>query len=224
MTINESLKTIRQIKGLTQEDVAKQLGVTRQTISSYESNRTQPDLETLKHLAKIYDVELNDILYGKSKMQIKRRVIKIVAVITAANLMACNLLQSIIFWVLDTYFVVETGVVTESTRPIIDTRFALLDIRGIIERYSLFSFIVCCIILLILLVILERPVSIVTKLKYLAILVIGSAVTILPWTFFDNIYGFYDYSITAISNLIFAFIMIINQPGSLQVSINNCGA
>lgn len=209
MTINESLKTIRQIRGLTQEDVAKQIGVTRQTISSYESNRTQPDLETLKRFAEIYDVELNDILYGKSKMQMKRKVIKIASVITAANLMLCNLLQSILLWILNTYFVAETGVVTESKRAVIEARFALLDIRNIIEGYSLFSFNVCCIVLLVLLMMLEHPVSIVTKLKYMAILVIGSAVTILPWTFFDNIYSLYDYGITAIRNLIFALIMFI---------------
>lgn len=207
MTISENLKSIRQIRGLTQEDVAKQIGLTRQTISSYESNRTQPDLETLKVFAEIYDVELSDILYGKSKMQMKRKAIKFVAVLAAVNMMICNLLQSIILWTLNTYFIVENGPINDITRPIMEARFALLNIRNIVEGYSMFSFGICCIVLLALLMTLQRPVPIGTKLKYLAILVISSALTILPWTYFDNIYGFYDYTITAIRNLIFAFIM-----------------
>lgn len=209
MAINESLKTIRQVRGLTQEDVASKIGVTRQTISSYESNRTQPDIETLKRLAEIYDVELNDILYGKSKMQVKRRAVKVMAVITAVDLIACSLLQSILLWTINRYFVIEPGVMTEGSQAMLEARFAILDISYMINGFLSFSFTACCIVLFFLLMILERPVPIVKKLKYLAILAAGSAAAILPWYFYDNIYKFYNYSFTTICNLIFAFIMFI---------------
>ena len=47
MTISQNLKDLRRLSGLTQEQVAEKVGLTRQAISSYESGRTQPDLDTL---------------------------------------------------------------------------------------------------------------------------------------------------------------------------------
>lgn len=205
--INENLKMIRKAKGLTQEDVARELGVVRQTISSYESNRTQPDIETLKHFAKIYDVEFNDILFGTNKVHIKHRVIKIIAIISIVNLFLCNLLQSIILCVLNNFFVVESGPITDNSRSIINIRINLLNVRDCIEGFSQSSFILLCIILFVLLMTLERPIDISSKLKYLVILTIGSVITILPWSFFDKIYTLFDYSYTAIINLIFVIIL-----------------
>ena len=49
--INENLKLLRQANGMTQAEVTESISITRQTVSSYESGRTQPDLETLKRLA-----------------------------------------------------------------------------------------------------------------------------------------------------------------------------
>lgn len=43
-SIHENLKQLRRARNLTQEDVADRLGFARQTISSYESGRTQPDV------------------------------------------------------------------------------------------------------------------------------------------------------------------------------------
>lgn len=39
--------------------------MTRQTISSYESGRTQPDVDTLKRLAALYSVSLDDLIYDR---------------------------------------------------------------------------------------------------------------------------------------------------------------
>ena len=205
--INENLKLIREAKGYTQEEIAKQMKVTRQTISSYETNRTQPDIETLKRFAVVYDVEFNDILYGRNKMQVKRRVIKLIAFIALIDLLICNLAQSVLILAADTYFHVEEGAINESNRLILNTRFAILNARNAIQAFSVISFSVLSIVLLVQLIALERPVSMRTKLKYLATLVIGSAITILPWTFFDNFYGLLDYSYIAIKNLLFVIIM-----------------
>ena len=42
MSIHQNLRQLRQLRGLTQEHVATQLGLTRQALSSYESGRTRP--------------------------------------------------------------------------------------------------------------------------------------------------------------------------------------
>lgn len=51
MKIGENLRALRADSGMTQEQVAEKLGVTRQALSSYESNRTRPDIDTLVLLA-----------------------------------------------------------------------------------------------------------------------------------------------------------------------------
>lgn len=63
MGIETNLKNLRKNSGLTQKQVAEKLNVTRQAVSSYESGRTQPDLDTIKRIADIYKVNISDIVY-----------------------------------------------------------------------------------------------------------------------------------------------------------------
>lgn len=53
----------RENTGMTQRDVANETGVSRSAIASYETNRTQPDIETLGILADFYGVS-TDWLIG----------------------------------------------------------------------------------------------------------------------------------------------------------------
>ena len=65
MHIHHNLKTCRTRRGMTQEQVAQQLHTTRQTVSNYETGRSQPDLDTLVRLAALYQVPVEELLYGK---------------------------------------------------------------------------------------------------------------------------------------------------------------
>ena len=60
------LKEIRQEKNLSQTDIAKALGVTRQAISLYEKGDREPKLETWEKLADFFNVPV-DYLLGISK-------------------------------------------------------------------------------------------------------------------------------------------------------------
>ena len=60
------LKEIRQEKNLSQTDIAKALGVTRQAISLYEKGDREPKLETWQKLADFFNVPV-DYLLGISK-------------------------------------------------------------------------------------------------------------------------------------------------------------
>nr|WP_254628548.1 helix-turn-helix transcriptional regulator [Paenibacillus polymyxa] len=62
------LKKAREKKGLTQQDVAKKLDVTNGAISGYERNYRDPDSETLKKLADLYEVSINWI-YGRDEKE-----------------------------------------------------------------------------------------------------------------------------------------------------------
>ncbi|MGT2896117.1 helix-turn-helix domain-containing protein [Streptococcus entericus] len=60
----EQLKTLRTQKGLSQEDLATQLHLSRQAISRWENGETAPDLDTLIKLASIFDVSLDELVLG----------------------------------------------------------------------------------------------------------------------------------------------------------------
>ena len=60
--LGEKLKEAREKANLSQQEVADKLNVSRQTISKYELNINEPDLETLKELSCIYEVDINYLL------------------------------------------------------------------------------------------------------------------------------------------------------------------
>jgi putative transcriptional regulator len=60
--LGENIKTYRQKKQFTQEELAERLHVTRQTISKWEKNYSIPDAEILIRLSEILEVETNQLL------------------------------------------------------------------------------------------------------------------------------------------------------------------
>ena len=63
-SISKNIKRLRQQAGLTQEQMAEKLFVTRQTVSLWENGKTQPDIQTLERIAECFGVELMTVLYG----------------------------------------------------------------------------------------------------------------------------------------------------------------
>jgi len=61
------LQELRKEKGLTQEQLAEQLGVARRTVSRWETGNNMPDLDILVELADLYSVDLREILSGERK-------------------------------------------------------------------------------------------------------------------------------------------------------------
>lgn len=62
MNLGESLFGARKNKGLTQEAVAEKLGVSRQTVSKWETGETLPDIRQSKRLAALYGVTLDELI------------------------------------------------------------------------------------------------------------------------------------------------------------------
>lgn len=56
-----SIKAARVNAGMTQEEVAKELGKSKNTIVSYESYTTFPDILTAKAMAKLFNMSVDDI-------------------------------------------------------------------------------------------------------------------------------------------------------------------
>ena len=53
---------LRTQKGLSQEELAEKVFVTRQAVSRWETGETVPNTETLKLLSKLFDVSINTLL------------------------------------------------------------------------------------------------------------------------------------------------------------------
>lgn len=62
METKSILLELRTKKGLSQEELAEQLFVTRQAISRWENGETTPNPETLKLLSKLFNVSINTLL------------------------------------------------------------------------------------------------------------------------------------------------------------------
>lgn len=59
MTLGEKLRTARQKYGLTQEELADKLCVSRQAITKWENDKGIPDIENLKAIAALFDVSVD---------------------------------------------------------------------------------------------------------------------------------------------------------------------
>ena len=62
MEFNEKLQELRKNKGLTQEELAQILYVSRTAISKWESGRGFPNIESLKSISKYFSVSLDELL------------------------------------------------------------------------------------------------------------------------------------------------------------------
>ena len=68
MEIGKKLKKARQICDLTQESVAEELNVSRQTISNWETEKFYPDILYVLQLSDLYQVSLDELLKGDEHM------------------------------------------------------------------------------------------------------------------------------------------------------------
>ena len=58
-----NLTVLRQLNHFSQEEVAEQIGVSRQAVAKWEAGQSVPDILNCDALAKLYDVELDDLIH-----------------------------------------------------------------------------------------------------------------------------------------------------------------
>ena len=66
--IGSKIKAARLKKKMTQEQVAELLGVSRQTISNWENEKSYPDIISVIELSSLYSISLDDLLKGDERM------------------------------------------------------------------------------------------------------------------------------------------------------------
>ena len=68
METKEILLKLRNKAGLSQEELAEKIYVTRQAVSRWETGETLPNTETLKQLSRLYNVSINTLLGSPRKL------------------------------------------------------------------------------------------------------------------------------------------------------------
>lgn len=73
MEFKEKLQELRKQKGLTQEELAEKLYVSRAAVSKWESGRGYPGIDSLKALAKFYSVSIDCLLSSEEVLDIAEK-------------------------------------------------------------------------------------------------------------------------------------------------------
>ena len=61
--VTNSIRAVREAAGITQADLARRVGVTRQTLIAIEQGRYSPSLETAFQIARIFRVPLDEVFH-----------------------------------------------------------------------------------------------------------------------------------------------------------------
>lgn len=69
MNFGDKLKEIRVGQKLSQEQLAEKIGVSRQAITKWETNRGMPDIENMITLAKVFKITLDELILNENQIQ-----------------------------------------------------------------------------------------------------------------------------------------------------------
>ena len=90
MEFCEKLQELRKNKGITQEELAEALYVSRTAVSKWESGRGYPSIDSLKDISKFFSVSIDDLLSGEKLLSLAEKENK-------SNIRnMCNLLLGIV--------------------------------------------------------------------------------------------------------------------------------
>ena len=69
MELARQLRAKREERGLSQDEVAKAIFVSRQTISNWETDKTYPDMQSLLLLSQLFDTSIDELVKGDADRQ-----------------------------------------------------------------------------------------------------------------------------------------------------------
>ena len=65
MTIGEKITHLRIVSGISQDELSKKLGVSRQSLSKWENDETQPQLDNIKQLCELFKISADELIDDK---------------------------------------------------------------------------------------------------------------------------------------------------------------
>ena len=113
MEFNEKLRTLRNQRGFTQEELAERLFVSRTAISKWESGRGYPNIDSLKAIAKLFSVTVDELLSGEEVLTIAEEDHKQKTTHLRDLVFGLLDVSTVLFFILP-YFAQEEGVMVRS--------------------------------------------------------------------------------------------------------------
>lgn len=212
MSINQNLRQLRLDCGMTQEQVAGKIGLTRQALSSYESGRTRPDIEMLMRLCEVYGTDLDAILYGTSRTLKAVRRMKTCAAVLFILLTALTFVRSALLWGVNHTLAIPEGPMSPEKMAMFETRRRYIAVweamDGLLLAIALFG----GLLLAALLITGKCVVPLRQKLLYTAALALGILLAAIPFAYTDPVYGPPNYLITpalVIFRLLFILVAVL---------------
>lgn len=78
MSLDKNLKKLRKQYKLSQEELAKELNISRQAISRWEIGKTEPDIKTIQKIAKFYNVSIEELLSDEDTSSKKEEIFPLI--------------------------------------------------------------------------------------------------------------------------------------------------
>ena len=132
MNIGEKIKKYRELKKMTQKEIAEILGVEPATISKYESGTIEPNIESIKKISEIFEITIDELL--KEKEEIDYSKINILEILKEQKEMKLkgNLYHNTqIAFTYNTNHIEGSTLTEEQTRYIFETNTILLEDKTI---------------------------------------------------------------------------------------------
>ena len=192
MSINNNLRNLRLEKGLTQEQVAEKLNVTRQAVSSYESGRTRPDIDTLMKFAEIYETDLDGILYGNTRKLKSLRNVKIVAFTVLALMVFLILAFSVLKWSATYFFPIQN----DPALTFLDQHIRFVESAEFMEGLAFTLSSPGMIVIIFFILVPKCKIPMKHKLLYVALFIAFLYAASLPFAIADPVFNNIDYTFT----------------------------
>ena len=208
MSLRQNLRRLRAQSGMTQEQVAAQVGITRQALSSYESGRTRPDIDMLLRLCQVYQTDLEGLICGDTERLRWERRVKVLALSLMGALLALTAISSALLWSANTFFPLTDGQIVQASDAVIEAHFRLTDAREAVDGLILTAALAGFLALLLMARGEKRRVGWKKKLLYLAALAAGLLLLPLPLALTDPVFAPVNYLITpalVIGRMLFFF-------------------
>lgn len=113
LEFNEKLQELRKNRGLTQEELAESLYVSRTAISKWESGRGYPGIDSLKAISGYFDISIDELLSGKELLSAAEADRKIQLSSLGSMVYALLDISLMLFFVIPVFALRTDGAVTE---------------------------------------------------------------------------------------------------------------
>lgn len=212
MSIHSNLRQLRIDRGMTQEQVAGKVGITRQALSSYESGRTRPDIDMLMRLCEVYETDMDGILYGQSRSLKSMRRIKASAAVVFILLTALTAVSSALLWSANRFFPIPEGTLSPDGLAALSSHLRLTDAWEILDKIILSVSPIGFLLLATFILLSKCTVPLKCRLIYMAVLSVSLLAISSVFGITDDVFSITNYITTplfVIARMAEFFILVV---------------